>query len=1351
MFARLDKVRAVAAAQTQSAINNPSNPPWTDAAGWNLPQSYLTILLADIDGDGKDELIGRSPNGIETWSINVATGQWEPLAVGACNMSDANGWAAAPYYMTIRAADVDGDGQAELVARAVNGIVVFDYNSTSGAWTEVSSGGALMTDANGWNQPQYDSTIMLADFDGDGAAELLARASDGIQIWKFDLSTSAWNLLASGACGMSDNNGWSNAAYYSTLQPAAVSGLGRPELVGRSTTGMVAFAFDASTKTWTQTRTADGLWTDTNGWSVPQCYLTIHAADINGDGIAELVGRGASGIDVLAAAASPSSGWQQLATAGCSMSDANGWNAAPYYTTLQLADYNGDGRAELAGRSVTGLQIWSFDASGATWSDISQAGAGWTDANGWTAASSYATIHSGDINRDGQAEIIGRVSDGVQTWDYDDTSDVWVPLAPRITVDARFMENYVQESPVSSQNDFCTLTNAAGQVELFTIGTDGTVYNVRPDPASDTGYSQTSLGITGNQVAAGIDDQGRRIAFVVQGTSTWYVVENPSGPSPWQPGVQLGANLGSEVTAIVRNFPTGLYVGIVAATNPASGPVTLNFYVQKWATGNTLGQPVNSGTLFGGPTYCFLWSYLNAIQDPQLFTFGASNYIGSIGVASATGAVESPFEVLNAGDAAAPSAMVPSNVFASQNFAVAVEPAGGGVPTFGVVIRSVLVQTSILMRWRYQALPNPTGATVQSIELGTAVFAIGTNNRLYVYTNQMFDDLGIAVSQIAKTSNADGYQEIFATGPGTGSLYNIWKDADTSDWHCDQVEVQSLGTVTPVTSYTTEITVLRDDAMPAAMEPVKIWTADAEMLTINGAATFVDAEHPASVTTDAAGRVTVMSVADSLSTPLLQIWTGFLPENEWLVIEPNNGVQQQLRSVTASTLQSAGLVSDPTVAAEVANVITQSMTLVAPQTGTRSASSSSVGSSSAGSSSLNASRGAIRSARQGQPFSPRIDAAAVPEQHWRVDLSQAGPKFRHLTKEDAQSSIAALQATPDAGFLGISWGDIWESVRDGVGTLQNWASVIVSATGDAISVAITVVIDGVTRVFNGVIASFEQVFDIIEGVFETIGVAFQRLFQWLGFLFDWPDILRAKNAIKFVANQQIAAMQSVLAFLKQQADTTIHGFESQLQGMFKQMAADVMGKASVLSMGGEAPPTPAGLEQSAANNVFYTSYLNNMSAIPPPTAATTTANATANTTIQQLMDVITSNVGTFETGSNFSTAMAYFQQAAQSAATNPDVALKAGLAGLLEVLAGLAQVALETVRVILGSVLDALSAIISSIGEILNGTWNIPFVSDLYTYVAKAPLSPIDLDVVDPGDSRHGLLQGRHGECALCR
>src|SRR3954452_11106902 len=63
------------------------SPAWGDAAGWTDPTKYATIQLADITGDGSEELIARNDSGLEIWRFDTGVGQWRP-AIGGDGLPD---------------------------------------------------------------------------------------------------------------------------------------------------------------------------------------------------------------------------------------------------------------------------------------------------------------------------------------------------------------------------------------------------------------------------------------------------------------------------------------------------------------------------------------------------------------------------------------------------------------------------------------------------------------------------------------------------------------------------------------------------------------------------------------------------------------------------------------------------------------------------------------------------------------------------------------------------------------------------------------------------------------------------------------------------------------------------------------------------------------------------------------------------------------------------------------------------------------------------------------------------------------------------------------------------------------
>jgi hypothetical protein len=209
----------------------PDGPRWSDASGWDYPHYFLTIQTGDVNGDGRAELLGRGISGIEAWRYDDAAG-WTQLPDGPA-WSDASGWDAAQYVLTIQTGDIDGDERAELLGRDASGIEAWRYDDATG-WTQLPDGPAWSY-ASGWDDHQNYRTIQTGDINGDGQAELLARDINKIQIWRYD-GLAAWTHLPDGPA-WSDASGWDALQYYETIQTGDISGDGRAEApVGRSST-----------------------------------------------------------------------------------------------------------------------------------------------------------------------------------------------------------------------------------------------------------------------------------------------------------------------------------------------------------------------------------------------------------------------------------------------------------------------------------------------------------------------------------------------------------------------------------------------------------------------------------------------------------------------------------------------------------------------------------------------------------------------------------------------------------------------------------------------------------------------------------------------------------------------------------------------------------------------------------------------------------------------------------------------------------------------------------------------------------------------------------------------------------
>jgi hypothetical protein len=220
-----------------------------DGEGWDEEKHYSTIQTADIDGDGKAELLARANDGMVAWKFNDNKKQWELLV----DSTLFAGWTEPENYSTIQTADIDGDGAAELLGRANDGMLAFEFNDVTDEWVPLGDAGPFPDD-EGWDQEKFYRTIQTADIDGDGAAELLARGMWGMHAYEFNKNIAQFDKLFTprdtDKGPFPDDEDWDLEKYYSTIQTADTDGDGKAELLARANDGMVAWKFNDNKKQW---------------------------------------------------------------------------------------------------------------------------------------------------------------------------------------------------------------------------------------------------------------------------------------------------------------------------------------------------------------------------------------------------------------------------------------------------------------------------------------------------------------------------------------------------------------------------------------------------------------------------------------------------------------------------------------------------------------------------------------------------------------------------------------------------------------------------------------------------------------------------------------------------------------------------------------------------------------------------------------------------------------------------------------------------------------------------------------------------------------------------------------------
>ncbi|MCG6500019.1 glycoside hydrolase domain-containing protein [Kitasatospora sp. A2-31] len=229
------------------------------------------------------------------------------------------------------------------------------------------------------------------DFNGDGNRDVAGRAPDGaLLLWT---GYGNGRLDPTSGHGMWPDNGFGQV---SDMVAADFNGDGRTDVAGKLADGNLLLWTGNGNGTL-NTASGYSMWPD-NGFKDVDSLI---AADFNGDGKADVAGKLADGNLLLWTG----NGNGTLNTAsGYSMWPDNGFKDVD---SLIAADFNGDGKADVAGKLADGnLLLWTGNGNGTlnTASGYSM----WPD-NGFKDVDS---LIAGDFNGDGKADVAGRASGG---------------------------------------------------------------------------------------------------------------------------------------------------------------------------------------------------------------------------------------------------------------------------------------------------------------------------------------------------------------------------------------------------------------------------------------------------------------------------------------------------------------------------------------------------------------------------------------------------------------------------------------------------------------------------------------------------------------------------------------------------------------------------------------------------------------------------------------------------------------------------------------------------------------------------------------------------------------------------
>lgn len=904
------------------------------------------------------------------------------------------------------------------------------------------------------------------------------------------------------------------------------------------------------------------------------------------------------------------------------------------------------------------------------------------------------------------------------------THDVALPVngernTVSLDVESRLMHNYRVAAPVHAGSDIAAVTNAEGEIEIFTLGADSTIWHFRPDTSSASGYRGVSTDVQATTFAAGRDSAGE-VTLFVGSLQEFYVLTEDRETGNWRTPRRIPypapAHANRIERIIVDEIDGQLHVGMLVRFSSAERDL-FQLVFSVWNPMHPEFQRA-SGMVVDSVNCCWLGvdaagaSFACVDHSIVEYKIGSQEIFHTPTRAS--------FTSLSVSATNSPSAA--PRIFAVLEFDGKVSefvPGASGQPGTWSQLRAKRTFHQVL------AMSDTQGST--------HVFAVSDDSNLFhwqpdTHSPEGFGDgtlIGPGSALVAAPIGRTDSLDLFVVGSAQSTLGHLYRESVSTDWVRVSVEVPEGGELEEYASYTSDVAVHDLRGALLTNTPVTLSVSEETRLSVNGAVHTVTPSRPVRTSTNAAGLLSIVQQAGSLAVPAIGIKvTNYMPVDDTLTIDQSAGVQRRLADVTGPELMEAKVADGghllpeehrtPGTTAGLATALTRCMSLregVLPRTRPLP-----------GRMRSNEGVGLIRDGAVSD-----LQALVPPLGYtpWRLTFAPGRVVFEDLDQDSAERLLRARTETHPAVTGWFDWvDDIGDFVAGVVDGFIEVVETVVATVADAVEAAITCVIEGVTYVYHAVVHTIETAFDLAETAFAAVKVSFDKLFGWLGFLFEWDDILRTHKAMVYTVDQFLGFLSGAAQGAQRVVDRGMADLQNHVDEVFDDAVTHIAGDSSVGTYEESNRPVAPEIAAATANTVVFNAVLDNASGSIATSLGAPRLGADGLGAIDDLM----AQLGGFATTTQESEAFTLAQGWFETLGSDIDEVFDALLSALLRVSQGVVKAMLSGAQVLVDALFGLARTLVEAVRDALETHWDIPLVSPLYRRLTGgSELTTLDL------------------------
>ncbi len=275
------------------------------------------FFLADVNGENGDDIIGVGTDGKIMVGLNNGNGFDAPTQFGA--------WDPAFVGTDLNVGDFNGDGNADLIARGLDGRWRYQYSRETSF---------VLQNGHRWGGGFRNGDALVLDYDGDGFDDIALVQASGQWFVGFGSATGEMTTAYVGR--------WSNRYTWTDLRTGDFNNDGRGDIIARSNLGH-----------WYQLSTIFGtrnhVMTYLDTWNPTVVWNDVTVADFDGDGIDDFAAWNSLGY------------WFVNKSSGnfTTQTQYGRWNQNASWQ-VTTADLNGDGADDILGFDQATGNWWAL-------------------------------------------------------------------------------------------------------------------------------------------------------------------------------------------------------------------------------------------------------------------------------------------------------------------------------------------------------------------------------------------------------------------------------------------------------------------------------------------------------------------------------------------------------------------------------------------------------------------------------------------------------------------------------------------------------------------------------------------------------------------------------------------------------------------------------------------------------------------------------------------------------------------------------------------------------------------------------------------------------------------------------